>query len=403
MLRPASSPPTLLTLILLTAVSVLALNMFLPSLANIAADLNADYALVTLSVSGFLALNAVMLLIVGPIADNVGRRPVILVTLVLFIVASLISALAQNIWLFLGARVFQASIISGSALASAIISDTTAKDKAASRMAYVAMAMAIAPMIGPMIGGALDEFFGWRANFWAFVILGTLVLWLIWVDLGETNPTTTRTFRDQLSEYPELFASRRFWGYSVCMACSVGAFFFFIASAPLVSATVFGLSPAVLGIGIGSITAGFFVGSFLSGRYSAAKGVIWMVLAGRIVALVGVALAFLATILILADPLIYFSGAVAVGFGNGLTVPNARAGTLALRPSLAGSASGLSGALVVAIGAVLTQLPGLVLTEANAVWMAQVIMLILLVFGLLAAFYVRAVDIQEAREAQNLS
>ena len=396
MFRPATSPPALFTLILMSAVSVLSLNMFLPSLAQIADDLDADYALVTLSVSGFLALNGVIVSIAGPIADRFGRRPVLLVTTTLFVIASAGSAMADNIWLFLGARVVQAVTIAGSALASAIISDTTEKDQAASRMAYVAMAMAIAPMLGPMFGGFLDELFGWRASFWAFTIMGSALLWLIWADLGETNPASGRTFKEQVAEYPELLSSRRFWGYALCMAFSVGAFFFFISSAPYVSASAFQLTPKTLGLGIGSITGGFFLGSFLSGRYSTRMGIIWMVLAGRWVALFGVVVAYVLTVFIVSHPVVYFAGAVFVGFGNGLSIPNARAGTLAVRPQLAGSASGLSGALVVLIGAVLTQLPSVALTPQNAVGMAQVVLLVLLVFALIAAYYVRWVDRREA-------
>lgn len=82
MIRAAASPPTLLTLVLLTALSVLSLNMFLPSLPNIAKDLKADYALVSLSIAGYLAATAVLQLVMGPLSDRFGRRPVLLVGLV---------------------------------------------------------------------------------------------------------------------------------------------------------------------------------------------------------------------------------------------------------------------------------------------------------------------------------
>lgn len=95
------------------------------------------------------------------------------------------------------------------------------------------MAMAVAPMLGPMFGGLLDELFGWRASFVAFVGIGMLIFGLCWIDLGETNHHRSDTFADQFATYPELLSSRRFWGYSLCMAFSTGAFYAFLAGVPL--------------------------------------------------------------------------------------------------------------------------------------------------------------------------
>ena len=396
MFAPATTPPRLTTLIFLTGLSVLSLSMFLPSVANIAADLQASYVLASLSISGYLAVTAVLQLILGPLADRYGRRPVLVISVLLFTVASVVAAMAENIWVFLAARVVQSAIISGAALAAAIISDTTEKSKAAGLMGYVGMAMAVAPMVAPMLGGLLDEAFGWRSGFWLYAGFGAVLFWLVWTDLGETNPAPAETFFDQMRAYPELFRSRRFWGYSVCLAFSVGVFYLFIASVPLVGAKVFGLSASTIGIGIGSITGGFFVGSFLSGRYSARMGLMFMIFAGRLAAFVGIAIALLLYLAGVTDPIIFFAGAICGGFGNGLTVPNARAGALAIRPHLAGSASGLNGSLTVGFGAVLTIVPGLVLTETNGAWLTLLLMLLASTGALLAAIYVWDVDRREA-------
>ena len=91
----AESPPRLFTLVFLAGLSVLSLNMFLPSLTNIAQELRADYSLASLSVAGYLAVTAVVQLIVGPLSDRFGRRPLLLGTLAVFIAASLGCMLAQ--------------------------------------------------------------------------------------------------------------------------------------------------------------------------------------------------------------------------------------------------------------------------------------------------------------------
>lgn len=399
MITPATRPPRLSTLVLLTALSVLTLNMFLPSLANIARDLGTSYAMASLAVSGYLAVNGVMQLIVGPLADRYGRRPILLGCLCIFILASFVCAVAQDITVFLIARTIQAVIIAGATIASAVISDTSKPEEAASRMAYVGMAMAVAPMLAPMMGGFLDEAFGWRSGFWVYTGLGTFALWLTWVDLGETNPAPANTLFDQVKSYPELFRSRRFWGYSMVMAFGVGVFFFFVAAAPLVAQDVFGLTPAMVGIGIGSITGGFFLGSFLSGRYSRRMGLLWMILAGRIVALTGLVAALIVLMAGVSHPYVFFGGAILAGFGNGLSVPNARAGALAIRPHLAGSASGLSGALTVVVGAGLTTLPGLILTAQNGAWLTLVVMIAVAALALLSALYAGWIDRREGAAA----
>ena len=133
MLFSAASPPRMLTLVLLTALSVLSLNMFLPSLSNMAADFQADYAVVALSIAGYLGITAVLMLIMGPLSDRFGRRPVLLVGLAVFTLASLVCALAANIWLFLGFRVLQGTVISGWALSLAVIRDTAPPQEAQPR------------------------------------------------------------------------------------------------------------------------------------------------------------------------------------------------------------------------------------------------------------------------------
>ena len=357
-MRPAQTPPHLLTLILATGLSVLSLNMFLPSLARIAGDLRADYGLVNLSIAGYLAVSAVLQIIMGPLSDRFGRRPVLLIGMAVFALASVGCALAENIWVFLGFRMLQGAVIAGQVLSRAVIRDLHPPNEAASMLGYVSMAMALAPMLGPMLGGALDMLFGWRSAFVLYTLLGAVMFALLWVDLGETNRSKSASFGQQMRDYPQLFRSRRFWGYSLCAAFSVGGFFSFITGAPLVAAAWFDLSPAMLGLGIGIITGGFMVGNFVTGRIAPHTRLITMVIAGRISASLGPLAGLLLFVSGQGNLWVFFGAAILVGFGNGLTLANANAGVMSVRPQLAGSASGLSGAMTVALGAVLTSATG---------------------------------------------
>ena len=391
-MRSAQTPPSLITLIFLTAISVLTLNMFLPSLANMAVEFKVDYAVMNLAVAGYLGVSACLQLVLGPLSDRFGRRPVLLACIGLFAFASLGCLLAGSIWVFLGFRLLQAAVVAGPVLSNAAIRDMYPPNLAASKLGYVAMAMALAPMLGPMVGGALDVMFGWRAGFFLFSAIGAGLLALIWVDLGETNTSPSSTFAAQLRAYPGLFSARRFWGYALCTAFSIGGFYSFITGAPLVAAAWFDLSPVLLGIGIGIITCGYMAGNFVTGRLAGRTQLSTLILIGRLISSAGPCSGLLLFLSGAGNVWIFFGSAVFVGFGNGLTVANAQSGLMSVRPRLAGSAAGLSGAMTVALGGILTLVTGTLVNGANAPYVVLAMMSASSLAGLLAILYVRRLD-----------
>lgn len=390
-------PPRLATLIILSGLSVISLNMFLPSLTNIAAEFETDYALVNLSIAGYAAMTALLQLIVGPLSDRFGRRPVMLFGLVIFSLASLGCLLAQNIAVFLTFRMMQAAIISGYTVSLAIVRDTSESQKAASLLGYIAMVYAIAPMLAPLFGGLLDELFGWRASFAAFLVFGLLVFCLCLFDLRETNKNRSETLKQQFQTYPELVGSRRFWGYALCMAFSTGGFYAFLGGAPLAATVLFDIPPAKLGVYIGSITCGFVFGSFLAGRFAARFALTTMMIAGRLIASTGLIAGLVILLFGFVHELTLFGACIFYGIGNGVTMPSSSSGAMSVRPKLAGSAAGLSGALTVAGGALLSGITGAVLSEENVAHGLLGMMLLSAVLGLMAAIYVLSVERRVAK------
>ena len=395
MSKPADQPPMLASLILATAIAVLSINMFLPSLAHIAEDFGVDYGLANLSVAGFLAVSAVMQLLLGPLSDRFGRRPIMLWSFAIYALASLGCALAQDFWVFLTFRIIQSVVVAGQVVSRAMVRDMYDTKEAASKLGYVQMVMALAPILGPSLGGVLDMLFGWRAGFWLYTLMGAGLLWLFWCDLGETNKQPSMTMGAQLRSYPELFRARRFWGYSFCLAFAIGGFYAYITGVPLVAAAWFDLNPAMAGLGIGIITCGFMAGNFFTGLFAERLSLIRLILIGRLISLVGPCIGFALFAMDVVHAAVFFGSAVCVGFGNGLTVATASTGVMSVRPHLAGSASGLSGALVVALGAVLTTLTGAVVSPANAPFAVLGIIIASSTLGLLSALYVAWVDARE--------
>lgn len=379
------TPPAPTTLFMLAALPPLTLNMIAPSLANIATDLQVGYATISLALGGYLAVTALAELAIGPLADRIGRRPVLLAALAIFTIGSIGCAFAPSAAMLLGFRMLQAGAIAGFVLSLAIVRDIEDGPNVARRLGRIGMVMAIAPMLGPVLGSLLDAAVGWRAVFGLYAVVGVGLLWRVWVDLGETLPSPTGDDDPSESKTARLFGEPLFWSYALCTAFSTGAFYIFIAGAPLIAVAAFGITTAQLGVFVGSITAGFLIGSFLTARLVPRLAPDSVMLAGRLIASAGM-LAGLAILAAgIATPITYFGCTILVGLGNGLTMPNANAGAMSVRPNLAGSAAGVTGALTLAGGAALTSLTGLVLTRDAAPAALLVLMLLSSVAGLVAA------------------
>ena len=373
------------------------MNMFLPSLPNMTAYFATDYSVMQLSVALYLAVSAVMQILIGPISDNIGRRKVLLWGIALFMLATLGCIFAPTAEVFLAFRMCQAVIAVALVLSRAVIRDLYDQDHSASMIGYVTMGMALVPMIAPGLGGFLDETFGWKSVFWFFFAAGGLILWLVYSDLGETAKESSKSLIEQFKEYPELLRSPRFWGYSMAAAFCSGSFFAYLGGAPFVGTEVFGMTPSELGLFFGAPAIGYFMGNFLSGRYARRVGVNKLVLLGCIANAFGTFMSLTIFGLGLGTPISFFGMMMFVGLGNGLVIPNATAGMLSVRPHLAGTASGLGGAIMIGGGAGLSALAGFLLVpETGAVTLLE-IMCTTAVCGLLA---ITAVYRRERRLAQ---
>ncbi|MGV6846979.1 MAG: multidrug effflux MFS transporter [Marinibacterium sp.] len=357
-----TSPPHISTLILMSALSALSMNMFLPSLPTMATYFGTDYRVMQLSVALYLGVNAVLQLVIGPVSDKVGRRPVVLTGFAIFSLASLGCVFAPSIELFLIFRMMQAVVVVGMVLARAVVRDMHAQDKAASMIGYVTAGMAVAPMVAPAIGGFLETLAGWQGSFWALTLLGAAVFALCWADQGETVRPHGKTLAQQFREYPELLTSPRFWGYAVISAASSGAFFSYLGGAPFVGSQIFGLTPAQLGLHFGAPAVGYIIGNMMTGRYTQHFGLLPMILTGCLITAGGIGLSIVLFYAGAGSAHVFFACMSLIGLGNGMTIPNAMAGMLSVRPHLAGTASGLGGALMIGGGAALSALAGSLLT-----------------------------------------
>ena len=383
-----TTPPHILTLVLITGMAALSVSIFLPSLAAMTTYFDTDYAIMQIALSGYLATTAVLQVFIGPISDRYGRRKLVLGSLSVFVMASIGALLATTIEVFLFFRILQAAVATSMALGRAIVRDIVPQDEAASMIGYVTMGMALVPMVGPMIGGGLAQAFGWQATFVFLSAAGLGTLTLVYLDLGETVKGQGTSFRDQLRTYPELLRSPRFWGYVLCAAFGSGAFFALLGGTSFVASEIFGLSPLWSGVALGTPAIGYAVGNYLSGRFSVRLGINRMALIGTLVTVAGLGVSALLTAAGVNHPLNFFGFCVFLGLGNGMMLPNVMSGSISVRPHLAGTASGLGGAIMIGGGAALSQFAGSILTVETGTMPLQLIMLGVSALALLSVLFV---------------
>ena len=362
------------------------MSAFLPALPDMTEHFGTRYDVMQLAVSGYLATTAVLQLVIGPISDRFGRRNVTLYCQAIFIIATLGCIYAPTIEIFLLFRMLQSAVAAGLVLSRAIVRDMVPQNEAASMIGYVTMGMALVPMVAPIIGGALDQAFGWQSVFWFLVVGGALVMALCWADQGETGVGGGVTFGQQIRDYPELLASRRFWGYVLSAAFASGGFFAFLGGGPYVASVEFELSSFWSGVCFGA--PGYSIGNYISGRYSIRFGINWMIRTGATIAFAGLCVALLLSLAGYHSALLFFGFCTFVGLGNGMVIPNASAGMLSVRPHLAGTASGLGSAFMIGGGAALAAFAGATMQNGGGSVVLLAIMASTLLLGLLSILYV---------------
>ncbi|MCG7627432.1 multidrug effflux MFS transporter [Epibacterium sp. MM17-32] len=383
-----TTPPTIWTLILLSGLSALGMNIFQPSLPGMAAYFGVEYRLIALSVPLYLAASTVIQIVVGPISDKMGRRPVMMASLVLFLLATLGCIFATTAEGFLAFRMAQAVVATCMVLSRAAVRDMYEGPKAASMIGYVTMGMTVVPMVGPALGGILDQAFGWHANFWLLFAAAAVTLMIFYADFGETATASGKPLIAQFREYPALLRSPRFWGYSLAAGLSSGSFFAYLGGSPFVGTNVYGLNSAQLGIYFSAPALGYFLGNFLSGRYSERFGINAMVFWGAIINIFGVGLSLTITLVGMDSVWTFFGLMCFVGLGNGMAIPNGTTGAISVRPHLAGTAAGLSSAIMIGAGAALSATASWLLVPGSDASPLLEIMFASGVCGLIAILYV---------------
>ena len=363
-------------LIAMTALGPLSLNILVPALPGLVKTLATDLGTVQLTVSLYLVGLACSQLLMGPLSDRFGRRPVALVGLCLTALSSIVGIAAASIESLIVARIVQAvGASTGIVVARAIIRDLYDRDRAAGMIGWVATAMVVAPMIAPLIGGLLDTAFGWEMIFVFVAVAACAVLAWACIALPETRPdhVTGGGVRYLWGETRALLVSRSFIGYVLCGTFASGTFFCFLSGTPYVVITLMERSSAEYGAWFVLMSFGYMAGNSTAGQLSARFGVNAMIAAGVVFQMIGALISIpLTPFLLTTGPAPLFFAQTLIAFGNGVLLPNSIAGAVSVRPQSTGTASGLTGFTQLAVGAVATQATSLSVDAASSAWPMQI-------------------------------
>lgn len=320
----------------------LSTDIMLPGLPVIGRALHASSATVQHSLSIFLFTFGAGQLVLGPISDRWGRRPVLLAGLILFALGALACTLATNGTTLVVARAVQGlGACAGTMSARAIVQDVSSdRNRAASLQAFVSAVTSVAPIVAPLIGAGILATLGWRPIYGVLVVTGLLLAAIVAVRLPETAPGTTAR---GLSGYARVLRLPRTVPLACFIALSFGAYFTMISGSPFALVTQMhvasGPYAAAFAVNACALLAGSFVAARLTQRIGAER-----LFAG------GVALSFVAAILACAldvaapSPAGFVATFALYAFAFGVLLPNAYAAGLAPAGADAGTASAVLGA-----------------------------------------------------------
>lgn len=341
----------------LAGLPALSVDMGLPGLPQVQTEFSVAPGTVALTLSGFMIGFGLAQLLIGPLSDRIGRRPVLLVALALYAFGGLVSWLAPTISMLVLARVIQGmGAAGGPVLAFAIVRDLAEGEAARARLSTISLVFSLAPVIGPTIGGGILELAGWRAIFAVQAATGLALLATVMLGLGETRRPC------EPKPVGSILAERRTLAFGVVGALNLANVFCFVSGAPLLLLGTLQLSTMQFGWAFALITSGVIAGAGIN-RFVSRQG--WTarlplglgLVSATLAALAGTLLAGHVTLALLLPVFLLTT------LSRGLVSPNVTHAALENIPHMAGAGSALIGSMQMLTGALAGFIVGLMFDQ----------------------------------------
>ena len=328
-------------LISITFIGPLSLHLFIPAITAVKKNFGASTGMTQLTMSLAMLSMAFFTVAYGGLSDRFGRKRVLLGGLVLFTCGAASCMAATNLPMLLAGRILQgAGAGCGVVLARAIARDVYGQERVAQVIAYLTAAYVLGPMFAPPIGGQLTTLFGWRALFMLASVVGLLVIVAVALAVPETRAHNAKVPRGVFSGYKSLLRRPRFVGFMLQPGMMSAAFYTQATAASFLAAEHLGADAANIGVWFFAFPIGFMTGSFISGRVGTGRSTEFMTILGGVIGVAnGVLLAGWLYFGGVSMAALYIPG-MFVSLAQGLSMPYAQAGAMAVDTELTGSASG---------------------------------------------------------------
>ena len=355
LVRPSPALATLM-LALLLGLQPITTDLMLPALPALAADLHAGMAPVQLTMSALILAFGLAQLVWGPVADRVGRRPVLLMGLALYTVASVGAALAGQVMVVVVWRALQGAAMSAAVVcARAMVRDLYEPHEGVMVLARALAGLGVVAVASPLVAGLLVSAWGWRASVWAMAAVGVALGLFVALRLPETAPQRrpeSTSFAPVFQQLGRTLRHPAFQAWALLVGCSYGGIYVFLAGLGYALITVLGLSPALAGVVMSSASLCYIAGTLLCRRWVPKLGAVgavrratWITGASGL-CMLALAITDHRSVWAVMLPLCLYS------VGHGVHNPCGQTGAVAPFPRSAGLASALAGFVmaVVAFG-----------------------------------------------------
>ncbi|MDB5567878.1 MAG: drug resistance transporter, Bcr/CflA subfamily [Tardiphaga sp.] len=348
----------LLLLVAMTGVAPISLYMLVPALPELARTFDRDISIAQMTVSLYMVGLAFSQLIMGPLSDRFGRRPVLLAGLCMMVAAGVGSIFADTLPQLIAARFFQAlGGATGMVMSRAIIRDLYPRERVGAMISLVIAVMMIAQMLSPLAGGLLETGFGWRSIFYVVTASSLIITIGIAFLLPETRRVSEGvTGSGFIADVKTLSRSRAFIGYMLCQVLASSIIFTFAGGAPYVVVMQMGRSSAEYGAWFATSGFAYLVGNLCCVRFAPRRSLEQLIWFGLALQFGGAMLNVIWGVTGFNQiPTWLFVTHMLVMFGNAFVMSNSAAGALSVRPEAAGSASGMMGFLQMGFGSLCSQ------------------------------------------------
>lgn len=323
------------------------IDAFIPAAADIAQDLRSDIGAIELSIAMYTLGAAFGQLFYGPLSDRFGRKPIILVSLIIYILAVLGGALASSMSALIVWRFVQgASTHAGRILAPAIARDLFEREQAGRLLSYMMFVAGFGPIFAPIIGGALTQSFGWPAVFYLMAAVAAVATLALMPLLPETLPRDARQplrIKTLTGNAAKILCHRQFIGYTAIGALSMAGLFALLAAAPSIMQVGLSVPPGQFGLLFGLIMVANLVAATIGARIVVRIGLDRLIITGSILMVLGGVAMVVAAPLNSVAAFVWPAALYMVGWA--WVFPHAAAGALSPFAAMAGTASSLMGFL----------------------------------------------------------